>query len=141
MFASSHPDRRSAAGLYQTVKVDTGVAGASPHRLVELLFEEFIVCCSHARGALRSADIPAKGRAIARAVRIVEEGLRAGLNLQQGGALAHDLNELYTYVTLRLTYANLHNDERAISECTTLMKPLHDAWSAIAPQVAATPAH
>lgn len=141
MFASSHPDRRSVAGLYQTVKIDTGVAGASPHRLVEMLFEEFIACCTHARGAMRCADIHGKGRAIARAVRIVEEGLRAGLNLQQGGALARDLNELYTYVTLRLTHANLHNDEPAIAECAALMQPLHEAWSAIAPLVAVGHAH
>jgi flagellar protein FliS len=53
-----------------------------------------------------------KGRAIGRAVRIVDEGLRAGLNLEAGGRLASDLHELYGYLNLRLTQANLRNDER-----------------------------
>jgi flagellar protein FliS len=41
--------------------------------------------------------------AIGRAVRIVEEGLRAGLDLRAGGSLARDLHELYGYLTMRLT--------------------------------------
>ena len=62
-------------------------------------------------------DRTLKGREIGRAVRIVEEGLKASLNLSAGGALAADLSELYAYVTLRLTQANLKNDAAALDEC------------------------
>jgi flagellar protein FliS len=141
MFASSHTTMRSAANLYQTVKVDTGVSAASPHRLVDLLFEEFLASCSRARGAIRGGDVQEKGRAIGRAVRIIEEGLRAGLNLEAGGPLAQDLQDLYRYVTVRLTHANLESDEDAIVECMALVQPLHDAWRTIAPQVADSHAH
>jgi flagellar protein FliS len=64
-------------------------------------------------------------------VRIIEEGLRAGLDLQAGGALARDLNDLYGYLTMRLTVANLHNDEQALLECQRLVEPLRQAWSDI----------
>jgi flagellar protein FliS len=142
MFAQQRPDMRSIAGLYQAVKVDTGVNSANPHRLVEMLFEEFLASCTRARGAIASGDVQEKGRAIGRAVRIVEEGLRAGLNLAAGGQLAHDLHELYRYVTLRLTHANLNRDDAAVAECIALVQPLHDAWRAIGPQVSADrPAH
>lgn len=141
MFASLQPDPRSIAGLYHTVQVDTAVTGASPHRLVELLFEEFLASCSRARGALRNGDVQAKGRAIGRAVRIVEEGLRGGLNLAQGGALARDLHDLYGYLVMRLTQANLRNDDAMLAECAALMQPLYDAWRAIAPQAHETHAH
>ena len=137
MFAQQRSNIRSIAGLYQAVKVDTGVNAASPHRLVEMLFEEFMASCARARGALASGDVQEKGRAIGRAVRIVEEGLRAGLNLAAGGQLAHDLHELYRYVTLRLTHANLNSDDAAVAECIALVQPLHDAWRAIGPQVTA----
>ncbi|HEX6244053.1 MAG TPA: flagellar export chaperone FliS, partial [Polyangiales bacterium] len=120
---------------------DTGVHAASPHRLVEMLFEEFLSSSARARGAIRSGDVQEKGRALGRAVRIIEEGLRAGLNLQAGGALAQDLHELYRYVTLRLTHANLNSDDAAIAECIALIQPLHDAWRAIGPQVADADAH
>lgn len=141
MFAQQRSDNRSIAGLYQAVKVDTGVSNASPHRLVEMLFEEVLASCARARGAIRSGDVPEKGRALGRAVRIIEEGLRAGLNLEAGGQLARDLQELYRYVTLRLTHANLKSDEAAVAECIALVQPLHDAWRAIAPQVAEAHAH
>lgn len=136
MFARPHSDLRSIAGLYHAVKVDTGVSAANPHRLVDMLFEEFLASCSRARGAIQVGDVRDKGRAIGRAVRIIEEGLRAGLNLEAGGALALDLHELYRYVTLRLTHANLKADDAALAECIALVQPLHEAWRAIAPEVA-----
>jgi flagellar protein FliS len=141
MFASSHSNNRSIAGLYQTVQADTGVSGASPHRLIEMLFEEFLASCARARGAIREQDVQKKGRAIGRAVRIIEEGLRAGLNMKDGGELARVLQDLYGYVNLRLTQANLNSDEAAIAECVGLIQPIYDAWRAIAPATAATGAH
>lgn len=141
MFAHPRQDAPSIAGLYQAVQVDTGVAGASPHRLVALLFEGFLDACAQARGALLAGDVPTKGRAIGRAVRIVEEGLRAGLNLRDGGALARDLHDLYGYVSMRLTHANLHNDEPAIAECQRLVQPLLQAWQQIAQAAEREPAH
>jgi flagellar protein FliS len=141
MFASSHSNARSVAGLYQTVQTDTGVAVATPHRLIEMLFEEFLASCTRARGAIREHDVQKKGRAIGRAVRIVEEGLRAGLNMKDGGELARVLQDLYSYVNVRMTQANLTNDEAAIAECVGLIQPIYDAWRAIAPAAATEGAH
>ena len=86
---------------------------------------------AQARGAMREGQLAAKGVAIGRAVRIIEEGLRAGLDLNAGGNLARDLHELYGYLTMRLTLANLHNDESGLAECQRLMEPLREAWAAI----------
>lgn len=141
MFARPRSDGSLATGLYHSVQVDTGVATATPHQLVTMLFEGFITACSQARGAIQAGNVAAKGRAIGRAARIVEEGLRSGLNLRDGGKLASDLNDLYGYVSLRLTHANLHNDEAAVAECQKLVQPLLDAWRAIAPPTQAAPAH
>lgn len=124
-----------AAHLYARVGVETGVSGASPHRLVSLLLDGFADAITQAKGALASGQIEAKGRAISRAARIIDEGLKASLNLESGGTLAADLADLYAYVTLRLTQANRHNDVKALDECMTLMQPLRDAWNSIAPQV------
>jgi flagellar secretion chaperone FliS len=129
--------RRSVphAQMYSRVGVETGVQGASPHKLVAMLFEGYFESLMRAKAALAAGNTELKGREIGRAVRIVEEGLKASLNLGAGGALASDLSELYAYVTLRLTQANLKNDDAALDECRALMKPLHDAWTSIAVQV------
>jgi flagellar protein FliS len=135
-FAS--PAARHALGsLYQQVGVESKVAAATPHELVAMLFEGYMEALAQARGALRDRKYEIKGVAISRAVRIVEEGLRAGLDLRGGGTLARDLDDLYAYLSMRLTLANLRNDEAALEECQRLMKPLHEAWLAIADAPAA----
>ena len=137
MFASSYPSRTATnarrGGLYQQVGVESQLAGASPHHLVAMLFEGLMEAVAKARGGMRSGDANVKCHAIGRAIRIIDEGLRAGLDLKAGGSLARDLHELYGYLTMRLTLANLHNDEAALDECQRLVKPLQDAWAAIAP--------
>ena len=139
MFAATYSASRSAptlANAYRQVGNETGISGASPHKLVQMLFDGFVESVAQARGALRGRQIEAKGRAISRALAIIDEGLHAGLNLSAGGALAAELDQLYTYVALRLTHANLRNDESALDECVALMDPLRSAWTQIAPQAA-----
>ncbi|MDO9095513.1 MAG: flagellar export chaperone FliS [Rubrivivax sp.] len=137
MFASTFPQRSPGralhGGLYQQVGVETRLSGANPHQLVAMLFDGFMEAVAQGRGAMRSGDRLAKGMALGRAVRIVEEGLRAGLDMKAGGSLARDLGELYTYLSMRLTMANLRDDEAALDECQRLMLPLQEAWTAIAP--------
>ena len=79
-----------------------------------------------------AGDVEAKCKAITRALRIVDEGLKAPLDAA-GGALSDNLRALYGYVTLRLTQANLGNDPAALDECVKLLEPVRAAWLAIAP--------
>ena len=133
-FTPHQLQRQSFGALYQQIGVETAVGSATPHQLVCLLFDGFLEAVAQARGAMRDGHIEIKCTAIGRAVRIVEEGLRAGLDRRAGGKLAADLDELYRYLCLRLTMANLRNDDLALQEAARLMQPLRDAWLAIAPQ-------
>lgn len=136
MFATpARAVRAPQAHLYSRVGVETGVADATPHRLVGMLFDGFFESIARAQAALAAGHAETKGREIGRAARIVEEGLKAGLDLRAGGALAQDLADLYAYVAVRLTQANLHNDAAALDECKRLVLPLAQAWQSIAPQV------
>jgi flagellar protein FliS len=125
----------SMANTYARVAVETGAADASPHKLIMMLLDGFDDAVARARGALAAGQIEAKCRAICHAVRIVEEGLKASLDLAAGGTIAADLNALYAYVSLRLTYANLHNDAAALDECARLLEPVRSAWAEIGPRV------
>jgi flagellar protein FliS len=137
MFAPPAMSRNTSnafAGAYRTIGVETGVDGASPHRLVAMLFEGFGDALAQARTAMSKREIEAKCRAITKAVRIVDEGLRANLDVVAGGKLARDLADLYGYITIRLTQANLRNDPAALDECAALMEPVRQAWAAIDPR-------
>jgi flagellar protein FliS len=136
-FAARPTSPQHAGGLYNQVGNEVRVAVATPHELVALLFDAYMEALAQARGAMRSGLRAEKGAALSRAVRIVEEGLRAGLDLNAGGSLARDLDDLYLYLTRRLTMANLRDDEAALDECRRLVLPLQEAWAAIGPSVAA----
>jgi flagellar protein FliS len=140
MFAATFAPPRamhSLANAYQQIGLETATANATPHKLIEMLFDGFQDAVARARGALQARQIEAKGRAIGHAARIVEEGLKAGLNLKDGGKIAADLDALYAYIGVRLTYANLHNDEAALDECARLIEPVRAAWAEIGPRVTA----
>jgi flagellar secretion chaperone FliS len=136
---ASPPQRARLNGLYGQVGVETGANTASPHRLVGMLFEGYMESLARARGAMRDGMVEAKGRAIARAVSIVEEGLRSALNREAGGKLSQDLDDLYNYVAMRLTLANVRNDPAILDECQRLMAPVQEAWESIGPKNNPTP--
>jgi len=126
---------QNLSNLYRRTSVEIDVNAATPHRLVQMLFDGLMEAFAQARGAIESGNVEQKARAIGRAVRILDEGLKAALNLKDGGRLAADLNDLYAYATLRLTQANLRNDLAALEECKRLIQPLHEAWTEIGPKV------
>lgn len=128
---SANPFRPSRGNVYQQIEAETAVFSADPHQLVHLLFEALQQSLIKARGAMSSGDIVAKGQAIGRAVRILEEGLKAGLDVDHGGELALNLKTVYDICILKLTEANLHNRIELLDEVSALVHPLADGWSQI----------
>lgn len=122
------------SALYRQVGVETSVTGASPHQLNTLLLNGFFDAVAEGRGAMKSGQIELKCKALGRAIRIVEEGLKAALDFQAGGEIAQNLSGVYSYICVRLTQANLKNDEAVLDECVQLMTPIREAWIAIGPQ-------
>jgi flagellar protein FliS len=125
------PVSMRSANSYKTIGLETSVLGASPHQLVSLLFDALQQSLAAARGAMLSGDISAKGRAIGMSVRILEEGLKAGLNANRGGEIAKNLRAVYDICILRLTEANIRNDVAIIDEVIRLIAPVCDGWQQI----------
>ena len=132
--------RTPSLRAYRDVDAATALDGASPHKLVSLLYAALATQIANARGGIARGDIAEKGRAIAHAVRILEEGLRAPLDLRGGGAIAANLHDLYVYMVQQLTLANLRNDDAALRACAHLTETLREGWDGIAGQVGASAA-
>lgn len=138
MFATRNP-----AFAYRQVGIETEVPGASPHRLVHLLYDAAIASVRATREHLAQGRSTDKGASLTRAIRIVDEGLKASLDPARGGDLAARLAALYDYMVCRLLQANAEGDPAALEEVERLLATLRDAWSAIdpdAPARAAPPA-
>lgn len=123
------------ASAYKQVSVETSVDQATPHHLVEMLFDGLLVAVGAARGAMQRGDIKTKCKQIVVAVRILDEGLKCALNLEQGGELASNLDRLYGYCVVRLTQANARNDDAALAEVQSLIEPLATSWKRIGASV------
>lgn len=125
---------RKAISAYQKVDLDVAVEVADPHRLILMLFAGAQAAIGNARVAMQEEKIAARGEAISKAIDIIGNGLKASLNLEQGGELAQRLDALYDYLVLRLLRANLDSDPRALEEVATLLEEIHGAWREISPR-------
>lgn len=126
-----HAMARRAANAYSMVSTETGLAGADPHKLILMLFEGARLAVSKAKLHLKQGETAAKGEAISKAIAIIDQGLKASLNVEAGGDLAEKLRALYEYMSTRLLAANLKNDLGALEEVGQLLAELHEAWKAI----------
>ncbi|MDZ4263182.1 MAG: flagellar export chaperone FliS [Pseudomonadota bacterium] len=124
----------SAVQHYSSVKVHSSVETASPHRLIQMLFEGALERIAQAKGAMAQNQIARKGELIGKAVAIVG-GLQGSLNDKEGGALAANLDGLYDYVIRRLTQANYENNPEYLDECGRLLGEIKTAWDAISNHV------
>lgn len=122
----------SPAKSYHRVNLETGVDGASPHKLILMLYDGAIVTLNSALLLMQEKNIPKKGMEISKAMDIISQGLRASLNIEAGGELAERLDALYDYMSNRLLYANLKNDQQALKEVINLLTELRGAWQEIA---------
>ena len=61
----------SAVQHYSSVKVHSGVETASPHRLIQMLFEGALERIAQAKGAMKQKQIARKGELIGKAIAIV----------------------------------------------------------------------
>ena len=57
--------------------------------------------------------------------------LQNTLNIREGGAIATELDRLYTYINSRLVAVNATGDASALDEATKLLLTLRDAWAQI----------
>src|SRR4051812_8430739 len=90
------------ANAYAKVGVETGVAAASPHHLISMLFDGALIAVAHASQHMKAGNIADKGTAISKAIMIINDGLRTSLNKTAGGEIAHRLDALYEYLSRRL---------------------------------------
>ncbi|MFN0302494.1 MAG: flagellar export chaperone FliS [Burkholderiales bacterium] len=127
---------RKAAATYAAVDLEARVTSASQHELIQMLLDGAILALNQACAAIAAKDIAAKGQATSRAVSIIEEGLRASLDKNQGGTLAESLDGLYEYMSQRLLLASMRGDVNGFVEVKKLLTELRGAWSAIRHQPA-----
>lgn len=117
-----------ALSAYSNIDLETAVNSASPLQLILLLYDGAIGALATAKGQMQDMKFAEKGRLISKAIGIIE-GLRVVLDIDKGGEIAKNLNDLYEYMKHRLTIANLKNDPEGPAEVIRLLNDLRTAWA------------
>lgn len=132
-FASS-----TGAGAYARTGLETAIMSASPHQLLMLLFDGAKTAIGMARHHMASGEIAAKGKAISKAINIIDSGIRVSFDAEAGGAtgaeLVANMSALFDYITERLIYANLRNDPALLDQADRLLDSISSAWREVEPQ-------
>jgi flagellar secretion chaperone FliS len=115
---------------YLSARATSSVHGASPHRLIALLFDACHESLAVAKGAIDRKEVKQKADAIKKAMEIIVR-LQAALDLEKGGQIATQLDDLYTFCTNRLALANAINDIAMIDEVYRVIAELKAGWKQI----------
>ncbi|MCE9982376.1 flagellar export chaperone FliS [Leclercia adecarboxylata] len=111
---------------YAKIEVESAVMSASQQQLIIMLFDGALSALVRARLFLQDGNIPAKGQALSKAINIIENGLKLGLDEESGDELTQNLIGLYAYMVRRLLQANVRNDASAIEEVENLLRNIAD---------------
>lgn len=104
-----------------------------------MLYQHATDAVGDARRNLERGDIAGRGKAISKAIGILGE-LTSSLNKEAGGALSSSLEQLYSYMTVRLTEANIRKQDGPLAEVQNLLTTLSQAWEETRKRQTAPPA-
>jgi len=113
---------------YAQIGVESAVMSASQSQLVTMLFDGALSALIRARLFMQDNQLEGKGLSLSKAITIVENGLKVGLDEASKDELTQNMLALYAYMVRRLLQANLHNDVAAVEEVEGLLRNIADAW-------------
>ena len=134
----SYTTSQHSVNHYKNVDSYTGVVDADPHQLIQMLLDGALEKLSVVKGLINRNDMAKKGEIIGQAMAIVS-GLRTSLDMEAGGEIAANLDNLYEYIERRLLEANLKNDISILDESISLLREIKSAWEAIPTELRTKP--
>lgn len=117
---------------YDEIAAETEVLDATPHRLIQLLFDRCLQQMQLARHFMERKEIQKKCEAINKAHDIILH-LRAALNHEDKEAkkVSEKLNDVYVYIEKCLFKSNLKNDPSLLDDAMSKLIPIKTSWAKI----------
>ncbi len=122
-----------ALNSYANVQTKANAGVATPHQLIQMLYDGCIERIAQAKGAMQYKQIEAKGKRINQAIAILN-GLRENLDKDQAEDITDNLDALYLYTQSILSKAHATNSTELLDEAAELLTGMSDTWRQIAPK-------
>ena len=118
---------------YESVRKASLIEGATPHKLIELLYDGALSNIAVARQFLVQGNRKGVHIHVDKTMAIVHE-LQSSLKDYETNELSGNLFELYTYIVNTLISSEQQMDDEGFGVCAHLLDVLRDAWKSIAPE-------
>ncbi len=109
---------------------ETHLTSSSPQETVLMLYDGVIRFLKDAAREITGENITAKIHLLEKVEKIVEY-LQSCLDKENGGEIADNLDNLYDYILIRLTEANLNNDLAKLEEIVNLVYAVREGWASV----------
>lgn len=117
-----------ASGVNQYKQVNAqSMQTAAPQEIVRMLLGGAIDKISTAKGAMERGDFVEKQQNI-RGARQIIDALKAALNMNEGGEVSQNLDDLYDYMQRCLFQANKDDSADLLDEVSALISELKSGW-------------
>lgn len=120
----------TAVQQYGNMDLQSKTESASPHQLIQMLVDGAIIRTRAAIGHMQRNETSQKAELISKSITIID-GLRGSLDMEKGGEISQNLDDLYVYMSKRLLQANVENNPQHLTEVCALLEDIKGAWSSI----------
>lgn len=119
-----------AGARYRNIENQSRVDGASPHRLIAILFEELLRAIDATKLAMERADIARQADRQARALSILQ-ALDASLDTTRGGEVAVNLSKIYREGRRLIALGTRERRPELVARARDMLADIASAWEQI----------
>jgi flagellar secretion chaperone FliS len=120
-----------AGARYRNIENATRVEGASPHKLIAILFEELLRAIDATKLAMERGDFARQADRQARALSILQ-ALDASLDVERGGDVAANLSAIYREGRRLIAMGAREKRPDLITRARDMLGEIASAWDQIA---------
>ncbi len=122
---------RAGTARYQSVDISSRIEGATPHTLVQIMYEELLKALDAMAFATARGDFVQRGEHQSKVLAILT-GLETSLDFDKGGQIAVDLVAIYREARRLVVAAGREGDAKLVVQTREMIQEISNAWDAIA---------
>ena len=115
---------------YQSVDLSSRLEGATPHQLVQIMYEELLKALDAMAFATARGDYVQRGQRQSKALAILT-GLETSLDFEKGGEIAMGLVTIYREARRLVVAAGREGEARHVNAAREMILEISIAWDAI----------
>jgi flagellar protein FliS len=112
--------------------MQTGVAASSPGSLIILVYERLFDHLKMGKLSMERGEFGMES--FTKAHNLIEQGLLACLDFEEGGEISHSLAAVYEWSMREIIAARASKSPEKIQGVLDVLSPLYEAWLELAPK-------